>query len=294
MLARLALFALLFVTAFDAVALSAAVPIHAAWMPATAQTSANALPERSDPAWRAFDHESIGGIARGSHGAWVRLDVIDRWPANELVLSILTPPYDKFTVFDSNGAAVRTTSLMDLESQQWHGHGRVAIALDDEILARPFVLLRLEPDQRVSSGLTFRIDPIAEFLRADANWLAFASACLAVMFSMSMMAICFGILLRDRTFFFYAAYVLSYAVIQGVQSGYAAHPLGIEFVAGNPRLVGISALLVSVVAATLFTERFVDLRRHAPGLRVIVLALAAAVVVNGALGLLPIDVVRQL
>lgn len=292
MLARLFLSAIfLTLITLDVIAATPAeIPLRASWMPSTSALP----PDVTDPHWRAFDPMAIGVVARGSDGAWVRLEPIGGWPGGDLVLSITAPPYGEFTLVDADGAAVLTTSLMDLDPRHWHGHGRVAIALDGRTLDRPFLLLRLEPAERASSGLTFRIATVAAFQRADASWLAFASASLAILFGMSMMAICFGILLRDPTFFFYAAYVLSYALIQGVQTGFAAHPLGIETIAANPRLFGVTALLVSVVAATLFADRFIDLRRHAPRLRLLVLALAGLVVLNGALAFAPIDSLRTL
>ncbi len=294
MLARFCLSIAMLILAADVHSAAESVRVHGAWMPVASGTTATALPDRDDPAWRSFEPNAISVVPRGALGAWVRLDGSDGWPSDDLVLSISTPPYGAFTLFDAAGRAVRNTSLMDLDPLRWHGHGRVAMSLDAGVLARPFVLLRLEPAERASSGMSFRIDTVAGFARMDSRWLAFASASLAILFGMSMMAICFGILLRDTTFFFYAAYVLSYAMIQVVQTGFAAHPLGVEVIAANPRVFGISALLGSVVAATLFVDRFVDLRRHAPRLRIVVLATAGAVVLNSLFAFVPFDSVRLL
>src|SRR3546814_20473679 len=75
----------------------------------------------------------------------------------------------------------------------------------------------------------------------------------------------------------YAGYVLSYALLQAMQTGFVAHPLGWDWLASSPQLFGRAAIAISVVLACLFADCFMQLKRYAPGWRRAVLALAIAV-----------------
>jgi diguanylate cyclase (GGDEF)-like protein len=271
------------------------VVLRGSWMPAIADPSVSQLPvSADDPAWRRFDPVVANTFPRRPHGAWVRLDVEGQWPKGPLVLSIASSPYGDFTLLFPDGSPAQRTSLLDLGSEHWHGHGRIAFELAPVMMSRPFLLLRLEPERRAASGVTFEVQPMAGFLRDDAAWLAFTSACLAILAGMSLMALCFGTLLRDPAFFFYAGYVLCYALIQLVQTGYAAHPLGLAVIAENPRLWGLSGLILSVLFASLFVDRFVNLSRYAPRLRLAIFTIAAAIFVNSVLAVLPFHLTQDL
>ncbi len=265
--------------------------LRAAW--AIADDAQSAPPAIESAAWQRFDPAAVTNIPRGAAGAWVRLEAEHAWPQAELVLSVRTPPYGSIGLLSSDGRTLRRTSLMDPDLTNWHGHGRIALPLDAAALRAPYLLLHLEPPRRAADGMSFSVLTMAEFMHRDASWLAFASACLAVLVGMALMALCFGTLLRDPTFFFYAGYVLAYAMIQLVQTGYAAHPLGFDIIGTHPRVFGISALVFSVVFASLFVDRFVNLARHAPRLRVTILVVAALVFINSVFALMPMPVVQD-
>ena len=127
-----------------------------------------------------------------------------------------------------------------------------------------------------------------EFRREDARWLALATACFAIMAAMAVMALLFAIELRDITFVYYAGYVLAYALILGVQTGFVAEPLEWTWVADAPNAWGRAATALSVLFATLFVARFAELARHAPRMRIAVIALGVATCALMVLGSIPV------
>src|SRR3546814_1022150 len=92
----------------------------------------------------------------------------------------------------------------------------------------------------------------------------------------------------------YAGYVLSYALLQAMQSWCVAHPLGCDWLASSPQLFGRAAIAISVVLACLFADCFMQLKRYAPGWRRAVLALAIAVTVAAALRFIPGDALDRI
>jgi len=135
--------------------------------------------------------------------------------------------------------------------------------------------------------MTFTLRPTVEYLRADARWLAFASACLAIMVAMSLVAVFFAIRLRDHTFGFYTGFVLAYALILGMQTGYVFEPLGWTPSTALLHAVARLATAATVVFAVLFVDRFANLRRHVPRGRRVLLGYALVVGVLGVAGLVP-------
>ncbi len=271
--------------------------LRAAWRPVQPgdepATVRKLLPGR---AGQAFDPERLTVIPAGRHGAWVLL-----WPepgsvpaGRDAVLVIVEPSMlQKVSWFPSHAAPVRDAGLFDA-SHHWRGHGRIGFTLDaGEASASP-LLLRLEPGGNVAPPLRFSLLDAAEFERQDARWLAVASACLAIMLAMAVMALLFAAELRDATFFWYAAYVVAYALILAVQYGYVAQPLGWTWVMAHPGAWGRLATAVSVLSATLFVSRFADLRRYAPHQRVLVLGIGAATAVAMGLGSLPLPWLTRL
>ncbi len=262
--------------------------LHARWMPAnTDQDPLAVLSEMSNGNWTAFDPASLKTIPRQPYGAWVALEPSNGvWPPPPLVLSIETPPLGTFSLFTPNDEILRK-SLLDLDREGLHGHGRVAFGLLQPLPPGTTILLRFEPYQSISGPVTFKLQPATQFVDADARWLAFASACFAVMLAMAFMAICFGTLLRDVAFFFYAAYMICYVLIQSIQTGYIAQPLGIGMIADNPVTWGRTATYLAMISASLFFVTFTHLKRHAPRMHIAILVLIGAVIANGLLSLLP-------
>jgi diguanylate cyclase (GGDEF)-like protein len=91
---------------------------------------------------------------------------------------------------------------------------------------------------------------------------------------MAAMALCFSLMLRDMTFAYYTGYLLFYAIIQSVQTGFLFHPLELQSLTGMASVIGSAAVAMSVAFAALFMTRFAGLSKYAPLLRGPVLAFA--------------------
>lgn len=272
-------------------ALAAEVPLRGAWLPGAPERTAQNLPaETPDSAWRAFDPSELNAFARVPDGAWVRLAPADgHWPAVPAVLSMRSPPLGEFVLYAPDGTPLARNALHDGDPRQLHGHGRVAFELPVGLPDGSAVVLGFEPYPSLSGPVTFSLQPALEFLREDARWLAFATICLALMTGMAMMALCFGVLMRDLAYFLYASYVIGYVVIQLVQTGYAMQPLELAWIGAAPRPWGMAATCVSVVSVALFLDRFADLRAYSPRGRRAVFVFAAAIVLNGVLAAVPLE-----
>lgn len=167
------------------------------------------------------------------------------------------------------------------------GHGRLGFALDPPPADGQPVELLIDARDVIASPIAMRLQPLDAYLRADAAWLAFASAMLAVMLALAGMALLFGLHLRDSTFGWYAAYLLAYVWILGLQTGLLAVPLGLPFEFGAAPLSGRIATMAAVVCAALFLDRFARLKRHAPRVRILLFALMIGICSGGVLSLLP-------
>src|SRR5690606_15794085 len=106
--------------------------------------------------------------------------------------------------------------------------------------------------------------PQDRFVAEEVRWVALVSVCLALLAGMALVALVFAARLRDATFLWYAAYLASFAVVQVLQTGYAASPLGWSLLVEAPRAWGRMAVVVSIVSIVLFLVRFAELRRYAP------------------------------
>ncbi|HUA80725.1 MAG TPA: diguanylate cyclase [Dyella sp.] len=195
-------------------------------------------------------------------------------PSDEQVLSVYPAPIGSITLYGEDGSA--HTYALDDPSATLHGHGRMALRIPQQSsLAEP-ILLKFEPSGSLAAPERFTLQSMDAFLQADSDWLTFATACFAIMMAMALMAFCFAIMLSDMTFAWYTGYMLCYVVVQGVQTGYLFQPLGMTWLAGSEVLVGGSAVALSVSFAALFVNRFCDVQRYVPTLRVPVVALGFA------------------
>lgn len=245
---------------------------------------------------KAFDADRLTVIPAGKTGAWIRLvpEAIDvsRHPADDhrsddRILQIEDPGLQIFSLFPEGRAAVLNAGLLR-SGAGWQGHGRLGFPIDGAELAKSPLVLRMEPGRVIASPIRFSVVSPEQFRLQDARWLALATACFSIMAAMAVMALLFAIELRDMTFVYYAGYVLAYALILGVQTGYVAEPLEWAWVAGAPNTWGRAATALSVLFATLFVARFAELARYAPRMRIVVLALGVATCALMALGSVPI------
>lgn len=221
---------------------------------------------------QSFDPKLLQRVPTRGLGTWVVLQPQPPLVNEERVFTIYPPPLSSVTLFDAQGKPF-TQSLDDFTPPA-HGNGRIAYRIGPEVSASAPILVRFDPSPVRSMPVSFQLQAWHEYLREDARWLVFASACFAVMLAMSLMALCLAMMLRDSTFAWYAGYVLCYALIQGLQTGYLFHPLEVTWLAGSAALVSSSAVALSLAFAAMFVARFCELPRFAPLLHTPTLALA--------------------
>lgn len=257
--------------------LQAATPLAGAWRDVRdGDTPAKVMEDFRQGQMNRFAPNLLLRLPQGARGSWVVLDPQPPWVQEERVLSIYPPPLGTVTLYDHNRPTV--SLAMDDFQAAIHGHGRLAFLLGREVPASAPLLLKFEPSARIAAPVSFRLQRWASYLDRDARWLVFAAASLAVMLAMALMALCFALMLRDVTFGWYAGYILCYALIQGIQTGFVYHPLGMNWLGGLSITVGSAAVALSVAFASLFMIRFCELQRFAPLLRIPVLALAIGMV----------------
>ncbi|MGN6482302.1 sensor domain-containing diguanylate cyclase [Luteibacter sp.] len=219
-----------------------------------------------------FDPTRMQVFRSGEGGTWVILRALPPWTEGGRVLSIHNPGPGKVSLFLGSGQKL-TTSLDDFGSAL-HGHGRLVFAIPDTVPASRPLLLKFEPTAKPPGAVTIAIDSWPDYLRDDAGWLMFASSCFAVMVAMGLMALCFALILRDMTFGWYAAYLVCYALIQGVKTGFIFHPMELQSLAGMGDALATIATALSVTFAALFMLRFCKIDDYVPLLRMPVLAFA--------------------
>jgi diguanylate cyclase (GGDEF)-like protein len=219
-----------------------------------------------------FDPNLLQRFSRRGLGTWVVLQPQPPLVSEERVLSVYPPPLAPVTLFNADGSSL-TMSLDDFLASA-HGNGRLAYRFTADMPASAPILLKIEPGTVNHAVASFRLQPWNEYLQTDAQWLAFASACFAVMVAMSLMALCLALMLRDSTFAWYAGYVLCYALIQGVQTGYLFHPLELTWLSGAAPMIASSAMALSLAFAAMFVSRFCELPRYAAILQTPSVALA--------------------
>jgi diguanylate cyclase (GGDEF)-like protein len=219
----------------------------------------------------AIDPDVLQRLPRRGLGTWIVLQPQPPLVSEERVLSVYPPPLSPVTIFNADGTSL-TLSLEDFLASA-HGNGRLAYRITADTPASAPLLLKIEPVDGRYIVASFRLQSWNEYLRTDAQWLAFASACFAVMAAMSLMALCLAMMLRDATFAWYAGYVLCYALMLGVQTGYLFHPLEWTWLAGSAVMIGSSAMALSLAFAAMFVSRFCELTRYAPMLHLPTVAL---------------------
>ena len=235
-------------------------------------TPGDVLREAESRPFASFDPSRMQVLPSTPTGTWVVLRTLPPWTTGNRVLSIRTPGLGSVTLYDEHGP-IATTALEDF-SPALHGHGRLIFEIPASVPASRPLLLRFDPTTMPPGAVTMTVEPWRDYLREDGGWVVFATACFAVMMTMALMALCFALILRDMTFGWYVAYLLCYALIQGLKSGYVFHPLEIQSLAGLADVLGSMATTLSVSFAALFMLRFAKIDDYVPLLRIPVLALA--------------------
>ena len=220
-----------------------AAPLQGTWRAAKSSDSADSLRSAAvDAGDTRFDPAQLTVIPAGEHGAWIRLQRAGpshdsaSSAATDWVLQVEDPGLQSISLFPAQGPPVLKANVLQPGSG-WQGHGRIGFALDHGEMERAAsgdspLLLRIEPGRLVASPVRFSLVNTAEFQREDARWLALATACFAIMAAMAIMALLFALELRDIAFVWYALYVLGYALVLAIQTGFVAEPLEWTWVAG--------------------------------------------------------------
>lgn len=257
-------------------AAQAATPLNGAWREARAgDTPQIVLNEYHAGLLKSFDPSLLQRFPQAAGGSWVVLAAQPPWNNDARVLTIYPATLGTVTVF--GGGQPQTLALDDF-GDATHGHGRLAWQPPADMAASAPILLKFEPSSTLSAPVRFHLESLGEYARSDARWLVLASACFAVMLAMVLMALSFALMLRDVTYAWYAGYVLCYALIQGIQTGFVFHPLEWQWLSGRALLAGSAAVALSVAFASLFMMRFCELQRYAPLLRVPVTAMAVGMI----------------
>jgi diguanylate cyclase (GGDEF)-like protein len=260
------------------------IALQGAWRPAHAHEQPATL---SDPGLQRFDPARPRVFAPGEAGSWILLWPGTQWPAAPFVVEVGAPGMQTAHFFPPDSTGVQSARLMSTKNAL-AGTDRLAFRVAQAPATGQPLRLLLEARDVTPVSVTFTVRSMADYVRADTRWVAFASACLAVMLTVLLIAIFFCIWLRDPTFAWYAVFNLGYATIFAIQSGYVIEPLGWSFVAAAPKVWGRIATALAVTGAMLFVSRFADLRRHAPRWRLFLLGHAGVVVALTAYSLLPV------
>ncbi|OOG49220.1 diguanylate cyclase [Rhodanobacter sp. C01] len=254
----------------------AATPLNGAWREVHAgDTPQTVLDEYHNGLLQSFNPSLLERFPHGAKGSWVVIAPQPPWDDSARMLTIYPPPLSNVTVYAHDQP--QTLALDDFLAPT-HGHGRLAWRVPDDQAASQPILLKFEPAETLSAPVSFSLLPWNDYLQQDAQWLVFASACFAVMLAMVLMALCFALMLRDITYAWYAGYIVCYALIQGIQTGFLFHPLEWAWLSGMIVTVGSAAVALSVSFAALFMMRFCELQRHAPLLRVPIVALSIGMI----------------
>ena len=235
------------------------------WAPVESSPAAPA--QATGPHLRNFDPGALQSFGRPAGGAIVLLHPsAGTWPEGPLVLSITSPGFQRFTL-QWPGAQPQAASMIDSREAPWPGHGRLVFDVPEPPPGGAPLRLHVDARDAIPAAMTFELRSVPGHVRADTRWLAFATACLTTMLATALIALVFGLRLRDGVFVLYSVYVLTYAAIQGAQTGYFMHPLEWERVATTAPAWGRAVTTVSVVAAVLFLDRFAPLERWVPSMR---------------------------
>lgn len=250
----------------------------------------------SGPAgWQAFQPSQRTLIRRRPAGAQVQLwPYSEHWPEPPFVLVVRDLGLNSVRLHHPDTGHWVLASPLSPTGPGWIGAGRVGFVVTQGLPDATRLDLMLPVDRNFESPPRFKLQSMASFQRDQLGWVAFAGASFAVMAAMALIALVFGLFLRDSTFIIYAGYVLSYALVQAMQTGFIARPLGWDWLAASPQLFGRAAIAASVVLACLFADRFMQLKRYAPGWRRAVLALAIAVTAAAALRFIPGDTLGRI
>ncbi len=252
----------------------------------------------ADGGERPFDPSRLSRVPRphdGSADAVARIVPRDgRWPDGVAILALPRPALEIVQWRQPGQPFSTAAGLWRVRDGGFSGHDRIGFRITHWPPDGVPIELRFAAQQAIAGTVTIAIQDVDEFARADAAWLALASACFAVMLTMALMAVFFAWKLRESVFLIYAGYMLSYAGIQIIQTGFVSAPLDWHWLAADARSWGRVAITVSGVLALLFLDRFASLAAFFRVGRLLVLVPAGLIALVGLAGLLPMAGLRSL
>jgi len=264
---------------------SAGLPVRLAWQPVTG-------PGTAAPAggWQALPSDQVTPLVRGSRGLWLRVEPQDgRWPEEGVAVELRLRALGDATLVDANGQEVWTASLDAPRPGIPHGNGVTLLPVPPHIAAAGTLWIRLgphTPDAPLLLDVTVRTQEDEE--RADNRRLAFISACLAVLLCTAVYALLFGYVMRDITYVHYACYVVGFAGIQSLVTGFGAGLLELRALSALRPWVMAVCVGVSTWGAARFMSGFIDLPRHGPRLSRVLTGFADGLLAACLICLLPV------
>jgi diguanylate cyclase (GGDEF)-like protein len=273
---------------------AAAIPIQAEeWVPATVQASP--LDDGADGSFQRFDPTRLHRVERNPDGRWLRLRPADGvWPSEPLLLLVERVVFGSVELWLPGAAEPVTAGIADSQQVGLSGIAAPVFELPQSLPAGASLYLHFLPHPTHAPGVRLTVEPLADYLRRNALWVAFVSACLAAMAMMMATALVFLAILRDRAYLFYALYLSSFIVLQTISSGYLFTVLHWHGWAPVVGLVGKLVTVLSVVSACLFLLAFVRMREFAPRLQQVVFGYVVLIGVVLGLGMLPFESVMRL
>lgn len=209
-----------------------------------------------------------------------------QWPSGPAVLVVSDSGMQWLTLQMPSGKVSRTR-LLNRHPAAEIGYGDVAWLLDSMPRSGESIALTVDATEVTPSTIKIRLVDLTSYLRDNGLWMAYVSACLAVMAAMALIALVFALFLRDLTFVWYAVYLVAFGWILAMQTGFLAAPLGLGFSSQGSPPSGRIALILAVVSAVLFLDRFAGLSQYAPRIRRVLMVFALAMTLTALLGLVP-------
>ncbi|WP_020650871.1 GGDEF domain-containing protein [Solimonas variicoloris] len=252
--------------------LAASPPLQVDWQAAAAAAGET----QPGAAWQPY----AAGVRlpRGGAGGWVRVrPAAGTWPDGEQLLAIEQPGFGAVSRFEAGQERERRCWSDGRAGSDWGLLGGIVFPLDADARRDGALLLRWWPHAELDSRPQFALLAPPQLALRDTMATLSSGALLATLAAFALLALPVGALLREPAFFAYALYLGSYALLQLMVTGLAYSPLPVAPLAAAPQWWGRLATGVAVWAATVFLSGFADLRRHAPRMRWLVLAVGWAV-----------------
>lgn len=213
----------------------------------------------------ALNRDGGPAIERDHGGRWLRLRPLGAYSKQPMVLSISGVHYGTFSVHLGDA---------DAPDRVPGGGGPVMPGLTPmapqlNVYALPTSLavgtplwVHLDAFPVEASVPFMAVEPLTTAMARHLHWLGLTSSALGILFAMSVMALVFALLLRDRAYLLYAVYLACFIVIELLETG-----LGFEMLGWNRSdtllpVIGRLVTVGGVVFACLFLDAFTRLARH--------------------------------